>query len=293
MIKSMTGFGRAISEEDTSRSFTIEIKTVNHRYFDLNVRMPRNLISLESKFRETINSKISRGKVDVFVTQNSYENEDREIRFNEEIADSYFECLKTIKNRYEVRDDISVSLIAKFPDVINMEKKEEDLEEIWKELQKPLVKAVEGLVEMREREGKKLYEDIIIKCNTIKELVDKLEERSPNIVKEHKEKLENRIDELLENSSIDENRLAAEVALFADKASIDEEIVRLNSHVVQLKETLEKNDPVGRKLDFIVQEMNREANTIASKANDLEIINLVINVKNLIEKIREQVQNIE
>ena len=219
--------------------------------------MPRNLISLESKFRETINSKISRGKVDVFVTQNSYENEDREIRFNEEIADSYFECLKTIKNRYEVRDDISVSLIAKFPDVINMEKKEEDLEEIWKELQKPLVKAVEGLVEMREREGKKLYEDIIIKCNTIKELVDKLEERSPNIVKEHKEKLENRIDELLENSSIDENRLAAEVALFADKASIDEEIVRLNSHVVQLKETLEKNDPVGRKLDFIVQEMNR------------------------------------
>lgn len=293
MVKSMTGFGRAISEEGTSRSFTIEIKTVNHRYFDINVRMPRNLLSLESKVRETIKNKINRGKVDVFITQNSYGKEDSDIYFNEELSDSYMSCLEKIRDRYNVMDNISVSLIARFPEIITLQKKEEDLEEIWKELKFPLSNSVDALVNMREREGEKLCEDIILKCQNIEELVKKVEERAPFVVEDYKDRLENRLQELLENANIEENRIAAEVAVFADKASIDEELVRLNSHIIQLKETLKKEEPIGRKLDFIIQEMNREANTICSKASDLQIINLVINIKNYIEKIREQTQNIE
>ncbi len=293
MVKSMTGFGRGISEEDTSRSFTIEIKTVNHRYFDINVRMPRTLLSLESKVRETIKNKINRGKVDVFITQNSYGKEDSDVHFNEELSDSYMSCLEKIRDRYDIIDNISVSLIARFPEIITLEKKEEDLEEIWKNLKYPLNDAVDALVSMREKEGKKLYEDIVSKCESIEELVNKVEERAPFVVEDYKDRLENRLQELLENANIEENRIATEVAVFADKASIDEELVRLNSHIIQLKETLKKEEPIGRKLDFIIQEMNREANTICSKASDLQIINLVINIKNYIEKIREQTQNIE
>lgn len=293
MVKSMTGFGRGISEEDTSRSFTIEIKTVNHRYFDINVRMPRTLLSLESKVRETIKNKINRGKVDVFITQNSYGKEDSDVHFNEELSDSYMNCLEKIRDRYDIIDNISVSLIARFPEIITLEKKEEDLEEIWKNLKYPLNDAVDALVSMREKEGKKLHEDIVSKCESIEELVNKVEERAPFVVEDYKGRLENRLQELLENANIEENRIATEVAVFADKASIDEELVRLNSHIIQLKETLKKEEPIGRKLDFIIQEMNREANTICSKASDLQIINLVINIKNYIEKIREQTQNIE
>lgn len=293
MVKSMTGFGRAISEDGTSRSFTIEIKTVNHRYFDINVRMPRNLLSLESKVREIIKNKINRGKVDVFISQNSYGKEDSDIYFNEQLSDSYMSCLGKIRDRYDVIDNISVSLIARFPEIITLEKKEEDLEEIWKGLEFPLNDAVAGLINMREKEGEKLCEDIILKCQNIEELVNKVEERAPFVVEDYKGRLENRLQELLENANIEENRIAAEVAVFADKASIDEELVRLNSHIIQLKETLKKEEPIGRKLDFIIQEMNREANTICSKASDLQIINSVINIKNYIEKIREQTQNIE
>jgi uncharacterized protein (TIGR00255 family) len=198
-----------------------------------------------------------------------------------------------IRDRYDIIDNISVSLIARFPEIITLEKKEEDLEEIWKNLKYPLNDAVDALVSMREKEGKKLYEDIVSKCESIEELVNKVEERAPFVVEDYKDRLENRLQELLENANIEENRIATEVAVFADKASIDEELVRLNSHIIQLKETLKKEEPIGRKLDFIIQEMNREANTICSKASDLQIINLVINIKNYIEKIREQTQNIE
>ncbi|MCY6372351.1 YicC/YloC family endoribonuclease [Clostridium ganghwense] len=293
MVKSMTGFGRAISEEGTGRSFTIEIKTVNHRYFDLNVRMPRSLVSLENKVRQSIKNKVSRGKVDVFISQNLYGKEDAEINFNEKLSDNYVNCLQKIRDRYDVADNISVSLIARFPEVITLEKKEEDLEAVWQSLSQPLNNAVEALVNMREKEGTKLCEDIICKCRFINELVNEVEKRAPLVVEDYKQRLENRLQELLQNSSIDENRIAAEVAIFADKAAIDEEIVRLNSHIEQLKETLKKEEPIGRKLDFIIQEMNREANTICSKASDLETVNLVINIKNYIEKIREQTQNIE
>lgn len=293
MVKSMTGFGRAISGESVSRSFTIEIKTVNHRYLDLNIRMPRSLMSLEDKVRKTISSKVCRGKVDIFINQNLFDQQDKEICLNEELSDNYVKCLEKIRDRYEAIDDISVSLIAKFPDVLTVKRKEEDLEEIWNCLQQPLVEALDALVDMREKEGTKLCEDIVLKCDKIKVLVDKIEEKAPLVVKNYKNRLENRLKELLENGSIDENRIAGEIAMFADKAAIDEEIVRLNSHIIQLKETLKKEEPIGRKLDFIIQEMNREANTISSKASDLDIVNLVINIKNYIEKIREQTQNIE
>lgn len=293
MTISMTGFGRAVTSEESRYNFTIEIKSVNHRYLDLNIKMPRNLLSLENKIRETVKEKISRGKLDVFITQNTYEKDDVEVSFNKILGDSYFNVLKEIGNRYEINDDISVSLIAKFPDVVTLEKKDVELEEVWNSLKVPLNEAIDVLIKMRTDEGTKLTEDIILKCNIIEELVNGIKERSPLVVEEYKNKLNNRLKELIENSTIDEGRMYAEIAIFADKASIDEEIVRLNSHIIQLKENLNKQESVGRKLDFIVQEMNREANTISSKANDLEIVNLAINIKNYIEKIREQVQNIE
>lgn len=292
MTRSMTGFGRG-SIEENGRAFSIEIKSVNHRYLDLNIKMPRNLISLEEKIRKYIGENIRRGKVDVFITQSTYSKQDAVATFNQSLGDGYFKCLQEIRDRYSVRDDISVSLIARFPDVVTLEQKEEDLDEIWRYLFVPLKDAVDKLVKMREQEGAKLTEDVISRCNFIKETVDKVAFKAPLVVSDYREKLNSRLKELLENTQIDENRVAMEVAIFADKANIDEEIVRLNSHLIQMKETFKLNEPVGRKLDFIVQEMNREANTIASKSNDLELVNLVLNIKNEIEKIREQIQNIE
>ncbi|KAJ51498.1 uncharacterized protein (TIGR00255 family) [Clostridium tetanomorphum] len=292
MIKSMTGFGRA-TFEDSSRSFVVEIKSVNHRYCDINIKMPKSLISLEDKIRATIQRKINRGKVDVFITLNTYDKKDVKTFLNKSLADDYLECLNEIKERYDVVDDISVSLIAKFPEIITLKQQEEDLEELLNSLSRPLEEAVELLVAMREREGFKLGENILEKCNNIKHIVNEIEKRSSIVPVIYKEKLTSRIKELLEDSQIDESRIAMEVAILADKACIDEELVRLNSHIIQMKETLNLNEPIGRKLDFIVQEMNREANTIASKANDLDITNLALNIKNEIEKIREQIQNVE
>ncbi|MEW8955301.1 YicC/YloC family endoribonuclease [Clostridium sp.] len=294
MVKSMTGFGRGTSSEESSRSFSVELKSVNHRYLDISARMPKSMISLEEKIRKIINERLNRGKVDVFITYKNYGDLHGEAVLNEALADSYYKALKSIKDRYEeVKDDISISLIGRFPDVIKIEEKEENMEEIWAELKFCLEDALYMLIEMREIEGEKLKEDIILKCDSIKNLVDKIEIKAPKVVKEYKIKLEERIKELSENITLDDNRISVEVAFFADKASIDEEITRLNSHIIQVKDTLELNEPIGRKLDFIVQEMNREANTIASKSQDLEITNMVLNIKNHIEKIREQVQNLE
>lgn len=293
MVCSMTGFGRSNSDEGGKRSFTIEMKSINHRYLDVNVKMPRSLLSLEEKIRKYINGRLSRGKVDIFITYNNYERSDLAANFNETLGDSYIKCLQEIKDRYQVRDDISVSLIARFPDVIYVEEKEEDLDEIWEVLKVTLEDATNMLIHMRNEEGKKLAEDIIKKCEAIQGSLASIEVRSPQLVTEYKEKLTERLKELLDNSHLDENRLYMEVALFADKSSIDEEITRLKSHISQVEKTLKSDEPIGRKLDFIVQEMNREANTIASKSNDLELTNLALNIKNEIEKIREQVQNIE
>jgi len=292
MIRSMTGFGRG-NYEESGRSFVIEIKSVNHRYLDVNVKLPRAMISLEERIRKAISEKISRGKIDVFVTQSNYEKEDMVASFNEHLADSYVKCLQEIRDRYSVRDDISVSLIAKFPDVISLQKDEQDLEELWKTAEVPLKMAVDALVAMRVREGEKLKEDIVTRCNNISELVEKVELRAPLVVKEYKERLEQRLKELLNGAVIDENRVAMEIAIFADKSNIDEEIVRLKSHLAQMIENTKMEEAVGRKLDFILQELNRETNTIGSKANDAELVQIVLNMKNEIEKIREQVQNVE
>jgi uncharacterized protein (TIGR00255 family) len=288
----MTGFGRS-SKEEEGKSFVLEIKSVNHRYLDLNIKMPRNLASLEERIRKSVSEKISRGKVDIYITQNIIATNDIVANFNFALADSYVNCLKEIRDRYDIRDDISVSLVARFPDIITLNQQESDVEKIWKCISTPLNEALSLLVAMREREGLKLKEDILSRCDYVKELLNKIAERAPAIVLEYRERLEKRVKELLNDSKLDESRLATEIAIFADKSNVDEEIVRLNSHLVQMRETLELAEPIGRKLDFIVQEMNRETNTIGSKANDLELVNTVLNIKNEIEKIREQVQNVE
>lgn len=292
MIKSMTGFGRATFEND-KRSFIVEIKSVNHRYCDINIKMPKTLISLEEKIRKLIQANINRGKVDVFITLNSYDKTDVSTMLNVSLADSYIKCLNDIKERYDIKDDISVSLVARFPEVISVKQNEEDLEELWENLSIPLKEAIDSLITMRQKEGLKLEKNILEKCDTIKDIVCDIEKKAVNIPKIYKEKLNNRLKELLGDTEIDESRVAMEVALFADRACVDEEIVRLKSHLSQMKDTLKLDETVGRKLDFIVQEMNRETNTIGSKSNNLEISNLGLNIKNEIEKIREQVQNVE
>jgi len=292
MIKSMTGFGRGTKDED-GVGFVIEIKSVNHRYLDLNIKMPRSLNSLEDRIRKIVTGKISRGKLDVFITQNKALNQNEVASLNTILADSYIKCLQDIKERYKLIDDISVSLIAKFPEVIQLEQQETDIDKVWEVLVSPLNIALDELINMRIVEGEKLKADILIKCGLISNYVTKVEAKSSTVVVSYREKLNIRIKELLKNVPVDENRIATEVAIYADKASIDEEIVRLRSHLDQVNKTLDLNEPVGRKLDFIVQEMNREANTIASKADDINIVNFTLNIKSEIEKIREQIQNIE
>ena len=292
MIKSMTGYGRG-SIELAGRSYTIEIKSVNHRYCDLNIKMPKSLFPLEDRIRKVIQSKLNRGKIDLFLTQNLYDKKDVAAVFNKSLADSYMNCLNEIKERYHLRDDVSLTLISKFPDIITTKQVEDDVEELWESLAIPLNESLNLLLHMREQEGLKLKEDIIIKCEGIKNMVALVEEKSNDIILEYQKKLRLRLEDLIKDYKIDEGRLAMELAIMADKASIDEEIVRLKSHMNQVVETMTLDEPVGRKLDFIVQEMNRETNTIASKASNLDIINTVLNIKNEIEKIREQIQNIE
>jgi uncharacterized protein (TIGR00255 family) len=293
LISSMTGFGRGSSEDEGKRSFTVEIKSINHRYLDINIRMPRALISLEEKIRKCVNEKISRGKVDIFVTYNNYAKAEVEANFNTALADSYVKCLAQIKERYNLKDEASISLIARFPDVVYVEEKEENLEEIWNLLRSSTMEALDSLVKMRLIEGEKLSQDIGKKCENIHLNVQKIEEKAPRVVESYKVKITERLKELVDLTQLDENRINMELAIYADKSSIDEEITRLNSHISQLLDTVKSNEVVGRKLDFIVQEMNREANTIASKSVDLEITNYALNIKNEIEKIREQIQNIE
>lgn len=294
MVKSMTGFGRAVSNEGKEKVFSIEMKSVNHRYLDINIRMPKSMFSLEEKIRRKIKEKLNRGKLDIFINYKSYGKTESVAKLNLEFAKSYIDSLRNLKNEFpDLSDDISISLISRHPDVITIEEKEESLDEIWQEISILLDESLEGMLDMRIYEGEKLKEDIISKINDVEKFVGNIEEKSYLIVENYKQKLEERLSEILNKIDIDENRIATEVAVFADKSAIDEEITRLNSHLNHFKETLELTEPIGRKLDFIMQEMNREANTIASKSTDLEITNKVIDIKNILEKIREQVQNIE
>lgn len=292
MVKSMTGFGRGEYEEH-GRCFIVEIKTVNHRYTDVSVKLPRQLSYLEDNIRKFVMTYVSRGKIDVYITQDKYSEEDIRVIVDDALASSYIKALHELGDKFKLEDDITISLIAKFPDVINITKAEEDKEEIWNTLNIALERSLEKLTNMRAVEGQKLGDDIIERTKYIKSVVAQIEKRSPQVVEEYKIKLNERLKELLGDVCIDESRLAVEAAIFADRCSITEEVVRLYSHLGQLESIMREDGPVGRKLDFLVQEMNREINTIGSKANDLEIAKFVVDVKSEIEKIREQIQNIE
>lgn len=292
MIKSMTGFGRAQETVD-GMTVTVELKSVNHRYFEFTAKVPRTYGFLEEKLKSFLNARISRGKMECYVSIENLEESDMEVLVNPSLAKGYVDALRTLSETFGLKEDYSAISIAKFPDVLTLRKAPADEEKIWNAVQKVTELAVERFVTMRETEGEKLRADILSKADTILEHVAFVESRSPQTVREYHEKLRQRMEELLENTQVDEQRLLTEAAIFADKVAVDEETVRLRSHISQLREFLDADEPIGRKLDFLVQEMNRESNTIGSKAQDVEIAKRVIAIKAEVEKIREQVQNIE
>ena len=288
----MTGFGRCEVSEN-NRKFTVEMKSVNHRYLDVNIKMPKKLNFFESAIRALLKDYIQRGKVDMFITYEDMTENNVSIRYNKEIAAEYLKYLKDMAEEFALDNDIRVSTLSRYPEVFSMEEVAIDEEGIWKTLEKAIKEAAEGFVETRIKEGENLRNDLISKLDGMLAHVDFIEERSPQIIAEYKQKLEDKVKDLLADVKVDENRLLMEVTIFADKVCVDEEIVRLKSHIETTKATLQAGGSMGRKLDFIAQEMNREANTILSKANDLEISNRAIELKTEIEKVREQIQNIE
>lgn len=292
MIKSMTGFGRCEVAEN-NRKFTVEIKSVNHRYLDVNIKMPKKLNFFESAIRAELKNYISRGKVDLFISYEDYTENHANIRYNRELAAEYRKYLRQMQEEFGLEDDIRVSTLSRYPEVFTMEEQNVDEGELWKELRKAIQGAAESFVQTRVVEGERLREDLLQKLDGMLGLVDFIAERSPRIVQEYRQKLEERVKDLLGDVQVDENRLLTEVTIFADKVCVDEELVRLRSHIETTKATLQEGGSIGRKLDFIAQEMNREANTTLSKSNDLEVSNCAIELKTEIEKVREQIQNIE
>lgn len=289
----MTGFGRGEFKND-SYHFLVECKTINHKYCDINVRLPRKISFLEDKIRNYVKNFIKRGRVDLYIKLDLIGSEDVNLKFDDKLATQYVNILKEIKEKFNLQDNINVMDVAKFPDIVKCEEKEEDEELYWNMLKEALDMSLKRLTEMRKAEGEKLAQDTLQRCEILNNLLNEVEKYSDTIVDEYREKLNTRINEILDNPSIiDENRLAQEVAIFADKSSITEEIVRFKSHIEQLKNTVVKNDSIGRKIDFLIQEMNREVNTTGSKSSNLNITNLVVDIKSELEKIREQIQNIE
>jgi len=292
MIKSMTGFGRCEITEN-NRKFTVEMKSVNHRYLDVNIKMPKKLNFFESAIRAELKEYISRGKVDIFIAYEDFTEENTTIRYNRQIAAEYLSYLQEMAQEFGLENDVRVSTLSRYPEVFTMEEVTIDEAELWKSLQKAIKGAAEGFVETRIVEGEHLKNDLISKLDGMLRLVDFISERSPKIIEEYREKIEEKVRELIGDVHVDENRLLTEVTIFADKVCVDEELVRLRSHIETTKNTLLEGGSIGRKLDFIAQEMNREANTTLSKSNDLEISNCAIELKTEIEKVREQIQNIE
>ena len=292
MIKSMTGFGHAeaVTKE---RKITVELKSVNHRYLDLSIKMPRKLNVFEGQIRNLMKHYMQRGKVDVFITYEDYTAGNVSVKYNREIAAEYLKYLKQMEEEFSLENDIKVSGLSRYPEVLSMEEQSINEEETWHSLEGPLHEACGKFVKTREREGENLKNDLLVKLDGLENMVIKVQQRSPEIVHAYREKLEAKVHELLEDAQIDESRIAAEVILFSDKICNDEETVRLLSHIRGMKKILMEKEGVGRKLDFIAQEMNREANTILSKSSDLEVSDIAIDLKTEIEKIREQIQNIE
>ncbi|MEG0229155.1 MAG: YicC/YloC family endoribonuclease [Oscillospiraceae bacterium] len=292
MIRSMTGFGRN-KESIEGQEITFEIKSVNHRFFEFSSRVPRVYGYLENKLKKYVSDNISRGKVDVNVTIYTVDGIDAQVELNKSLAKGYIDALRLFGDEFNINDDLTLSTVAKFNDIFSVKKVEEEEEIIWQKVKNVADKAISAFIEMREIEGKKMKEDIISRLKFIEDFAQKTEEISKTTVFAYRTKLENKIKEVLEDKNIDEQRIITEAAIFAEKIATDEETVRLQSHVKQFYEILKAKEPVGRKLDFLVQEINREVNTIGSKCNDIEITKMVVEAKSEIEKIREQIQNIE
>ena len=292
MVKSMTGFGR-FELADETKKITVEMKSVNHRYLDMNLKMPKKLSFFEASVRNLLKEYIQRGKVDIFITYEDYSENNYSLSYNKEMAARYVQYLNEMSDDFGLENDVRISTLSRYPEVLSLEEQEIDEEELLADLEKAVKGACEKFVETRITEGENLKNDLISKLNVMLGNVAEIEKRAPEIIAEYKNKIYDRVSEFLADSKIDESRILAEVTLFADKVCVDEEIVRLRSHIEHTKQTLEDGGSVGRKLDFIAQEMNREANTILSKANDLSTSQHAIDLKCDIEKVREQIQNIE
>lgn len=292
MLKSMTGYGRA-QKILNGRDILVEIRSVNHRYFECNLRVPRTYNYIEEKLKARLKQRIARGKVDVSVTINIIEGRDSEIAINIGAAEGYVNALRSVSQELKVADDLTLSKLIKLPDIFNVQKTPDDEEQVWGDVAQIADEALESFVNMREAEGEKLRADVLGKTDLILDMVEKVEAISPQTVENYRNRLYQKLSEILEAKDIDQQRIVTEAAVFAEKIAVDEETVRLRSHISQFRDLVDSSESIGRKLDFIVQEMNREVNTIGSKAQDLNITRLVVDMKAELEKIREQIQNIE
>ena len=292
MIKSMTGFGRSEIVKG-NRKISVEIKSVNHRYLEAGIKMPKKLNVFESRMRDLLKKYATRGKIDIFINYEDDSESQVNLKFNQNIADEYMAIFNNMSEKYNLKTDMTVGGLARFPEVITMDEVQEDEEELWHFIEEAMKAALEQFVNTRILEGENLKKDLLGKLDHMEELVAFVEKRSPEIMKEYRSKLESKVKELLGDTTIDESRIATEVIIYADKICVDEETVRLRSHIEHARKCLNEDGGIGRKMDFIAQEMNREANTTLSKANDIEISNAAIGLKTEIEKVREQIQNIE
>ncbi len=292
MIKSMTGFGRSEIVKG-NRKISVEIKSVNHRYLEAGIKMPKKLNAFESRMRDLLKKYATRGKIDIFINYEDDSENQVNLKFNQNIADEYMTIFNNMSEKYNLKNDMTVGGLARFPEVITMDEVQEDEEELWHFIEEAMKAALEQFVNTRILEGENLKKDLLGKLDHMEELVTFVEKRSPEIMKEYRSKLESKVKELLGDTTIDESRIATEVIIYADKICVDEETVRLRSHIEHARKCLNEEGGIGRKMDFIAQEMNREANTTLSKANDIEISNAAIDLKTEIEKVREQIQNIE
>lgn len=292
MIRSMTGYGRHQASVN-GMDITVEIKSVNHRYYEYSSRLPRTYGFLDDKLKSYLQGRIARGKVEVYVSIDTVDAPGSDVVVNYSLADSYVKALKDLSARYGLKDDVSAMSLTRFPDILTVRKAPEDEDAVWEAVRSVAEKALDAFVTMREREGARLKEDVLSRAATILQLVEQVEERSPQTVQAHMEKVQARMRELLDGAAVDEQRLLTEAALYADKIAVAEETVRLRSHIAQLEQMMESSEAIGRKLDFLVQEINREANTTGSKCQDVELARIVVEIKAEVEKIREQIQNIE
>lgn len=292
MVRSMTGYGRCVSVSE-DRDISVELKSVNHRFLETNVRITRGYAFLEDKLKKYIQSRLSRGKIDIYVSIGDPKKDNAVVTVDHTLARGYLNAFREISSTYGLPDNINVTDITRYPDVLTVAKPEEDEEQVWEALFPVLENAANDFIAMRESEGERLKNDILSKAENIMEIVSQIEERSPQTVIDYKSKITERIKELLDGADIDEQRIVLEAAIFADKVAVDEETVRLRSHFTQMNEIISQGGAIGRKLDFILQEMNREANTIGSKVTDSELAHKVVDIKAELEKIREQIQNIE